>query len=99
MGQFLYGDQPAVFEIDDRTLAHVEAVVLAKLRRAENFALTIDAEHAGRDTIWLTAAATLRFVYTSERPQLNRSWLDALIDTANTTGGMRIVAEPAPSPR
>jgi hypothetical protein len=94
MGQLSYGDQTASFDIDDRTLAHVEAVILAKLRRNESFALTIDAEHGGRDTIWLSAAGQLRFSYTTERPPINRAWLDALIDTANSTSGMRIVDEP-----
>jgi hypothetical protein len=95
MGQLLYGNQTASFEVDDRTLAHVEAVILAKLRRNESFALTIEAGHGGRDTLWLSASAQLRFSYTTERPQVNRAWLDALIDTANSTSGMRIVPEPA----
>ena len=95
MGQLIYGNPTASFEIDDRTLAHVEAVVLAKLRRNESFALTIEADHAGRDTIWLSNAIMLRFTYTTERPKVNRAWLDALIDTANSTAGMRIVPEPA----
>jgi hypothetical protein len=94
MGQLIYGNQTASFDLDDRTLAHVEAVVMAKLRRNESFALTIDAEHGGRDTIWLSASGQLRFTFTSERPQLNRAWLDSLIDTANSTSGMRIVDEP-----
>jgi hypothetical protein len=94
MGQLLYGHQAASFEIDDRTLAHVELVVLAKLRRNESFALTLDAEHGGRDTIWLNAASEIRFRYTSERPAINRAWLDVLIDTANSTAGMRVVDEP-----
>ncbi len=68
MGQLLYGHQAASFEIEDRTLAHVEAVILAKLRRNENFALTLESESGGRDTIWLQHAATLRFTYSTERP-------------------------------
>jgi hypothetical protein len=94
MGQLLYGTQTASFEIDDRTLAHVEAVILAKLRRNESFALTIEAEHGGRDTVWLSSSVQLRFTYTTERPKVNRAWLDVLIDTANSTAGMRIVPEP-----
>jgi hypothetical protein len=95
MGQLLYGGQAAGFEIDDRTLSHVEAVILAKLRRNESFALTIEAdEHGGRDVVWLSTAAQLRFTYTTARTPINRAWLDALIDTANSTAGMRIVPEP-----
>ena len=94
MGQLIYGNATSSFEIDDRTLAHVETVILAKLRRNESFALTLDADHGGRDTVWLSASGQLRFTYTSERPAINRAWLDALIDTANSTAGMRIVPEP-----
>jgi hypothetical protein len=94
MGQLIYGTQAASFDLDDRTLAHVEAVILAKLRRNESFALTVDADHGGRETIWLNQAVQLRFSYTSERPKINRVWLEALIDTANSTAGMRILPEP-----
>jgi hypothetical protein len=94
MGQLIYGTQAASFDIDDRTLAHVEAVVLAKLRRNESFALTIDTELGGRETIWLSQAVQLRFSYAGERPKINRVWLEALIDTANSTAGMRILPEP-----
>jgi hypothetical protein len=94
MGQLIYGNPTASFDIDDRTLAHVEAVILAKLRRNESFALTIEPEHGVRDTIWLSSAVQLRFSFTSERPKINRAWLDVLIDTANSTAGMRILPEP-----
>lgn len=94
MGQLFYGSQTAGFDIDDRTLAHVEAVILAKLRRNESFALTLEPGHGVRDTIWLNSAVQLRFSFTSERPTINRAWLDALIDTANSTSGMRILPEP-----
>lgn len=40
MGQFLYGTPPAVIEIEDRTLAHLQIVVYAKFRRDERFSLT-----------------------------------------------------------
>lgn len=95
MGQLIYGTQAASFDIDDRTLAHVEAVVLAKLRRNESFALTIEPDGGGRETIWLNQAVQLRFRYTAERPTINRVWLEALIDTANSTAGMRILPEPS----
>ncbi|MGN6501599.1 MAG: DUF7882 family protein [Pseudolysinimonas sp.] len=95
MGQLIYGTQAASFDIDDRTLAHVEAVILAKLRRNESFALTLDTDHGGRETLWLSQAVQLRFSYTGERTKINRIWLEALIDTANSTAGMRILPEPS----
>lgn len=97
MGHLLYGSPPAAFEIDDRTLAHAELVVLAKLRRNEAFALALD-DPAGRRTIWINAASTLQFRYESaERPAISRAWLDVLIDAANTAAGMRLIPEPSAS--
>ncbi len=94
MGSLHYGSPPATFELDDRTLAHVELVVLAKLRRNESFALTIDLPKGGRSAIWINASSTLRFDFGSETHDINRVWLDELIDSANTTTGMRVVPEP-----
>ena len=95
MGQLLYGSTPTVIELDDRTLAHVELVTLAKLRRNEGFALTLDAEDGSRSTIWLNASTALEFRLTVARQEINREWLDLLIDTANSSGGMRVLPEPA----
>jgi hypothetical protein len=94
MGSLHYGSPPATFELDDRTLAHVELVVLAKLRRSESFALTLDAPKGGRSTVWVNASSTLRFDFGSGAQEINREWLDELIESANTTAGMRIVPEP-----
>lgn len=94
MGHLHYGSPATSFEIDDRTLTHVELVVLAKLRRNESFALTIDGAKGARQTIWVNAAATLRFELGSTVTEINREWLDELIDSANTTTGMRILPEP-----
>lgn len=94
MGSLHYGSPPATFDLDDRTLAHVELVVLAKLRRSESFALTLDAPKGGRSTVWVNASSTLRFDFGSETHEINREWLDELIESANTTTGMRVVPEP-----
>ena len=95
MGQLLYGSTPTVIELDDRTLAHVELVTLAKLRRNEGFALTLEAGDGSRSTIWLNASTALEFRLTVARQEINREWLDLLIDTANSSGGMRVLPEPA----
>ncbi|HWH97670.1 MAG TPA: hypothetical protein VNS80_04820 [Pseudolysinimonas sp.] len=95
MGSLHYGSPPATFELDDRVLAHVELVMLAKLRRNESFALTVDEPKGGRSTIWINASSTLRFEFTAATDDINRAWLDELIDSANTTTGMRILPEPA----
>lgn len=93
MGHLQYGSPAATFEIEDRALAHIELVTLAKLRRNEPFALSLDRPD-GRSTLWINPAATLRFDYDSERPAINREWLDVLIESANTTAGLRVLPEP-----
>jgi hypothetical protein len=94
MGSLHYGSPPASYELDDRALAHIELVVLAKLRRNESFALSLDTPNGGRSTIWVNAASTLRFDFDQATHEINRQWLDELIDSANTTTGMRVVTEP-----
>ncbi len=95
MGHLHYGAPPASFEIADRTLAHIEVVVLAKLRRKESFALSLSTPSGGREQIWINPAATLRFEFGSEAEPINRLWLDELMESANAAAGMRIVPEPA----
>ena len=103
MGTLHYGSPPVSFPIEDRTLAHVELVVVAKLRRNENFAFAIDDEQGGRSTIWVSTSAALRFEYGQVQHEINRQWLEELIDSANTTAGMRLLPEPerphAPEPQ
>lgn len=94
MGTLHYGSPPVSFPIDDRALAHVELVVVAKLRRSENFAFSIDDADGGRQTIWISTAATIRFEYDQVVHEINRMWLEELIDSANTTAGMRLLPEP-----
>lgn len=95
MGQLLYGSPPVAFELDDRTLAHVEIVVLAKLRRNESFACSFETEGGGRSAIWLNPSSTVQFVFDNATQKINREWLDLLIDTANTPAGLRVVPAPA----
>lgn len=95
MGQLLYGSPPESFEVDDRTLAHVELVALAKLRRNESFALSMETGDTGRTTLWISIHGALRFVFEGREFAINRAWLEELLDSANTTAGMRIVPEPA----
>lgn len=95
MGKLLYGSPPVDFELDDRTLAHVEVVVLAKLRRNESFAFSVSGEGNSRSSIWLNPASTLQFVYDDAAQPLNREWLEQLIDAANTPSGLKVTPEPS----
>jgi hypothetical protein len=93
MAQLLYGSPPTVFEIDSRTLAHIEMVVLAKLRRSESFSLTIDEADGARVTIWIGVHSDLQFAYSEPRGEINREWLERLMDSANSTSGLRALPE------
>jgi len=93
MGHFLYGTPPEQFELDDRTLAHVEIVMLAKLRRNENFAFVLDYPSGGRSTLWVSTHSALQFRLDDHSHEINREWLEVLIDSANSPGGLRITPE------
>ncbi len=98
MGHIRYGSHPDRIEMEDRALAHVKVVILAKLRRNEAFAFSWDTDASGgsgRDTIWLHPRVDLWFSFLgSRRPALNRAWVDALMLTANSVDGLRLVEEP-----
>jgi hypothetical protein len=98
MGLLLYGRPAEEIEIDDRALAHIKIVILAKLKRGESFAFSFEhdpSDDAGRSTIWLNPAIALRFKFEEERqPALNRRWLDLLVTAANSVDGLRLIPEP-----
>ena len=99
MGKLLYAGGTASIEIDDRPLAHIRTVILAKLRRGESLAFTWESGtygHPGKSTIWIHPAMPLQFdFYGSREVALNRRWLDELMASANTNSGMYVGAEPA----
>ncbi|MFK4837840.1 hypothetical protein ACI3KY_19090 [Microbacterium sp. ZW T2_14] len=95
MGTLHYGSPPASFEIDDRALAHIELVVMAKLRRRENLSFSlVDEQTSVRQAMWISPVTTLRFSYDGPMPEINRLWLQELVDTANSSSGLRLVPEP-----
>ncbi|MCU1481826.1 MAG: hypothetical protein JWQ19_2612 [Subtercola sp.] len=96
MGKMYYGAKGTEIEFDDRLLAHLKAVIVAKLRRDEKFTLSWERSDVnGRCTIWLHPAIELQFEFDDrERPVLNRLWIDQLMATANSGDGMRVVPEP-----
>ena len=97
MGTLHYGSPATGFTLDDRTLAHVELVIMAKLRRQESLAFAItDEKTQVRQAVWISPVSSLRFEYEAPMPEINRLWLQELVDTANSPGGLRIVPEPEP---
>lgn len=95
MGTLYYGSQGTPMEINDRALAHLKAVIIAKLRRNEAFTLSLQHEDGtGRSTVWLSATIPLRFTFEeAERAELNPQWLEELAESANLLGGITLVPE------
>lgn len=96
MGTLHYGSPSVGFALEDRVLAHIELVIMAKLRRQESLSFAIvDDKTERRQAIWISPVTALRFEYDAAMPEINRLWLQDLVDTANSPGGLRIVPEPA----
>ena len=108
MGLFRYGAAPAI-TIDDRLLKHLQAVMVAKLRRRESFAFNWDQEpgvghdvtreNGSHGSVWISESSSLYFRYDGPRAgSLNRAWLEELMLAANTNSGLRGIPEPAVAP-
>ena len=63
MGQLAYGIDGHCYEVDDTTLRHLRAAVIAKLRRKEPFPLTLRGPGTGAaaETLWFQPSIPLRF--------------------------------------
>jgi hypothetical protein len=104
VGKFIYGTPSISVEFDDRVLAHLKVVILAKLRRQESFTFSWEytsAQGSGHSSIWLHPAIPLQFdFYGKKDPTLNRVWLEEMVALANTPAGLRIIPEPTgPAPQ
>ncbi len=101
MGTLLYGNPGIVISFDDRALMHLQIVISTKLRRRESFVFTwTDSanEGSGRSAIWLDPTSTLYYRYFGSRtPTVNREWIEALMLSANSAGGLVFIAEPEPT--
>jgi hypothetical protein len=97
MATLQYGMSNDPIHIEDRALAHLKVVIATKLRRQESFTLSWkhpDDEPGGRSTIWLHPSIPLRFTFDEpEPPQLNMRWIEDLMHSANTSGGIMLVDE------
>jgi len=93
MGSLVY-DESLTADFDDRTLAHLQVVIINKLRRMESFPFTWQDERRAM-TIWISQATPLAFVFHgNRRPKLNRAWLEELAIVAGSSGGLVVVPEP-----
>lgn len=97
MGRLIY-DSGREFVFDDRTLFHLQLVFTAKLRRGESFAFTFPSMTEGsttRTALWMTAALALEYSYdTGVIPPPNRTWVDLLMESAHSAGGLMLSTEP-----
>jgi len=97
MGFLVYGAHAVEIAVDDRSLAHLQVVITAKLRRSETFILTLEGgEGLGRRVLWIAPAIPLMFRYSGSRPPaLNKHWLEDMISHANTMAGLFVSPEPS----
>jgi hypothetical protein len=98
MGTLVYDGRSAVVTLEDRTLAHLRLVILAKFRRHESFAFSwaLDSSHGGgRGTVWLAPGIPVHFEFSAGQEALiNRAWIDLLMEAANSPAGLSLRPEP-----
>ncbi len=96
MGYMVY-DSNTQISFDDRVLAHLEVVIVSKLRRKESFALSwreSPENGDGRSTVWVDPSIPLRFRYSGSRPPaLDRDWMERLAAAASSSSGLVAVDE------
>jgi hypothetical protein len=97
VGTLIYGPTARELSIDDRVLAHLQVVILGKLRRGESFSFQWQRparEGSGHSTIWMHPMIFIEFDFVgSRRIALNRTWLDELAMHANSAHGLILVPE------
>ena len=102
MATLHYGLSHDAVHIEDRALAHLKIVIATKLRRNECFTLSWkhpEGEPVGRSTIWIHPSIPLRFTFDEpEPPQINVEWIEKLMHSANSTGGIMLVDEMIETP-
>ena len=98
MGMLVYNGRMTL-TIDDRVLAHLQVVVINKLRRRESFTFTCE-DGTQEAVCWMGPSIPLEFVYSgNRRPLLNREWLELMAMSANANSGLVVMPEPAPTTR
>src|SRR3954454_3476602 len=84
-------------EFDDRLLAHLQIVIVQKLRRGESFLMSWrDAPEAGHgnSALWLHPFQNLFFRFAGARDdQINAEWIEQLLLAANSPRGLVIMQE------
>jgi hypothetical protein len=99
MGTLHYGfERGYAIDIDDRTLAHLQVVIVGKLRRSEGFAFIWSKPSdagSGRIVLWLAPGIPVRFEFNGGRvPSMNRAWLEQLTVSSMSAQGLQVMPEP-----
>jgi hypothetical protein len=101
MGTLIYGADGSNITFEDRLLAHLQIAIITKLRRNEPHTLSWETpsyEGSGRSTVWLHPAVPMQFKFSgSKKPVINRVWVEQLLHSANSTGGLQVIPEPRPT--
>lgn len=95
MGKLHYDG--SIIEIDDRMLAHLQIVIVNRLRKKEGFLmswLNTLAAGDGRASVWLDHTIPLRFDFSGSRsPHIDEVWLAALERSAKSATGLLVTGE------
>jgi hypothetical protein len=95
MGSITYDG--LVVHIDDRVLAHLQIVIVNKLRRGESFLMSWKDSAdvgSGRSAIWLHPNVLLHFKFEGSRvPTINEEWLAELAHSADSSRGLIVTTE------
>jgi hypothetical protein len=98
MGFLIHGRKGVRVAIEDRALAHLQIVMLSKLRKGEAFAFSWTAtgdEGTERGTMWLHPSSTLRFWFAGSRiPAINPLWVEQLEELTDSDAGLHYLPEP-----
>ncbi|MGO4536750.1 DUF7882 family protein [Leifsonia sp. 2MCAF36] len=103
MGSLFYGASRLEIVVDDATLALLQRVIVAKMRRGEPFAITWDDDDSigdGLSSVWISPTIELHFKFDSGRlPALDPAELERMSMESATPSGLRLrnatlIAEP-----
>lgn len=96
MGKLVYNTLGHTLDIEDRTLSHLRVVFMNKLRRGEPFMFHFPmGDGSGARSLWISPSIPLVFhFYGGKVPQINRRWIEELMNEASAPQGLSIVPEP-----
>ena len=95
MGSLTYDG--TTVEFDDRVLAHLQIVIVQKLRRGESFLMSWrDSLNSGdgRAAIWISPTVPLYFKFLGSKvPVIDKDWLHELGMSAESSTGLIVTNE------